>query len=349
MADAARIDISAHILPKRYFDEVVATAPPGFYMQKRVSEVPTLVDLDVRFRIMDQFGSYAQVLSLALPPLEAVAEPRRAAELARIANEELAALVNRYPDRFPTAVAGLPLNDVDATLRELDHAIGELGLRGVQLFTHVSGKPLDDPALLPVFEAIGARDVPVWLHPARGATPPDYPGERTSRFEIWHVFGWPFDTTIAMTRLIFGGVLDRVPNLKIITHHLGGTVPFLESRIKNAYDQFGARTADEDYGALLRSLKRHPVDYYRMFYADTALYGSPPALECGLAFFGPEHVLFGSDMPFDIEGGARYIRQTLAAIEMSAPDAVKRRVLRENAIELLKLGEPSEHTSSAKE
>jgi aminocarboxymuconate-semialdehyde decarboxylase len=180
--------------------------------------------------------------------------------------------------------------------------------------------------------------VPVWLHPARGAAPPDYPGERTSRFEIWHVFGWPFDTTIAMTRLIFGGVLDRFPSLKIITHHLGGTVPFLESRIRNAYDQFGTRTADEDYAALLRSMRRHPLEYYRMFYADTALYGSPPALECGLAFFGPERVLFGSDMPFDIEGGSRYIRLTLAAIEeMSAPEAVKQRILRENARQLLKL------------
>lgn len=338
MTEAQRIDISAHILPKRFFDEVVATAPPGFYMQKRVSGIPTLTDLDARFRIMDGVESYAQILSLALPPIEAVAPPRRAAELARIANEELASLVDRYPERFPAAVAGLPLNDVDATLRELDHAIGELGLRGVQLFTHINGKPLDDPSFLPVFEAIAALDVPIWLHPARGAAAPDYPGESTSRFEIWHVFGWPFDTTIAMTRLIFGGVLDKVPGLKIITHHLGGTVPFLESRIKNAYDQFGARTADEDYASLLKAMPRHPLEYYRTFYADTALYGSPPALECGLAFFGPERVLFGSDMPFDIEGGSRYIRLTLAAIEeMSAPAAVKQRMLRDNARRLLKL------------
>lgn len=306
MTEAQRIDISAHILPKRFFDEVAATAPPGFYMQKRVSGIPTLTDLDARFRIMDRVESYAQILSLALPPIEAVAPPRRAAELARIANEELASLVDRYPERFPAAVAGLPLNDVDATLRELDHAIGELGLRGVQLFTHINGTPLDDPSFLPIFEAIAALDVPIWLHPARGAAAPDYPGESTSRFEIWHVFGWPFDTTIAMTRLIFGGVLDKVPGLKIITHHLGGTVPFLEC--------------------------------YRTFYADTALYGSPPALECGLAFFGTERVLFGSDMPFDIEGGSRYIRLTLAAIEeMSAPAAVKQRMLRDNARRLLKL------------
>ncbi len=333
-----RIDISAHILPARYFDAVVASAPPGFYMQKRVSGIPALVDLEARFRIMDGFENYVQVLSLALPPIEAVAPPGKSAELARIANEELAALVARYPERFAGAVAGLPLNDVGAALRELDRAVDTLGLRGVQVFTHVNGAPLDSPELLPFFEAVARLDIPIWLHPARGATTPDYPGEERSRYEIWHVFGWPFDTTIAMTRMIFGGLFDRFPTLKVITHHLGGTVPFLESRIKNAYDQFGARTADEDYGALLRSMPKHPHDYYRLFYADTALYGSPAALECGLAFFGPEHVLFGSDMPFDIEGGGRYVRQTLAAIDaMRASAEDKQRMLRGNALRLLGL------------
>ena len=335
-----RVDISAHVLPRRYFDAVAALAPPGFYMQKRVSGIPTLFDLDVRFQIMDRFDNYAQVLSLALPPIEAVAPPGKSGELARIANEELAALVAKYPQRFVAAVAGLPLNDVKATLRELDHAVRHLGLRGVQLYTHVNGKPLDSPELLPVFEAVAALDVPIWLHPARGATPPDYPDEKKSLYEIWHVFGWPFDTTIAMTRMIFGGLLDRFPGLKVITHHLGGTVPFLESRIKHAYDQFGARTVDEDYAALLRTLKKHPHEYYRMFYADTALYGSPPALECGLAFFGAERVLFGSDMPFDAEGGSRYIRETIRAIEeMTASREDKQRMLRGNAVRLLRLDE----------
>jgi len=334
-----RLDISAHILPKRFFDLMAEGASQGFYMRKRVSGIPTLVDLDVRFRIMDQFPGYAQVLSLALPAIEGVAPPAKAAELARVANDELAALVAKYPERFPAAVAALPMNDIDATLRELDRAVRSLGLRGVQIYTHVNGKPLDHPDFAPVFERIAELDVPIWLHPARGPATPDYTSETKSLYEIWHVFGWPFETTIAMTRMIFGGVFDRAPGLKVITHHLGGTVPFLESRLKNAYDQFGVRTADEDYAALLRRLKKHPHEYYRMFYADTALYGSPPALECGLAFFGSEHVLFGSDMPFDAEGGSRYIRETLRAIDaMTASPADKQRILRDNAAGLLRLG-----------
>ncbi len=333
-----RIDISAHILPRGYFDRMVQVAPRGFYMEKRVTAIPALVDVDVRFQIMDRFEGYVQVLSLAAPPLEAVAPTGKSAELARIANEELAGLVAKYPNRFAAAVAGLPLNDVDATLRELDYAIRRLGLKGVQLFTHVNGTPLDHPKLLPVFETIAELGVPVWLHPARGPSMPDYPTEAKSLYEIWHVFGWPYETTVAMTRMIFGGLFDRFPALKVITHHLGGTVPFLESRIKGAYDQFGVRTPDEDYAALMRTLKKHPYEYYRMFYADTALYGSSPGLECGVAFFGSEHVLFGSDTPFDAEGGSRYIRETLRAIDgMTASPEDKHRILRENAIRLLHL------------
>ncbi len=333
-----RIDISAHILPRRYFDQVVKVAPRGFYMEKRVTGIPSLVDLDVRFQIMDRFEGYVQVLSLASPPLEAVAPPGKSTDLARIANEELAGLVAKFPSRFVAAVAGLPLNDVEATLRELYHAISRLGLKGVQLFTHVNGRPLDHPEFLPVFEAIAELDVPIWLHPARGPSMPDYPTEAKSLYEIWHVFGWPYETTVAMTRMIFSGLYDRFPGLKVITHHLGGTVPFLESRIKGAYDQFGVRTPDEDYAALLRTLKKRPYEYYRMFYADTALYGSSPALQCGVAFFGSEHVLFGSDMPFDAEGGSRYIRETLRAIDgMTAAPEDKQRILRENAIRLLRL------------
>src|SRR5574341_1070357 len=320
------IDISAHILPKRYWEALQQVAPPGFYLQKRVSAIPVLVDLDARLRVLDEFDGYAQVLSLALPPIEAVAPAGKSPDLARIANDELAALVADHPSRFPGAVAELP------------RAVRGLGLSGAQIFTHVNGKPLDSPEFAPIFEAAARLDVPLWLHPARGAGTADYQGEARSLYEIWHVFGWPFDTTIAMTRLIFGGTFDRWPGLTIITHHAGGTVPFLESRIKGAYDQFGARTADEDYGALLAQMARHPLDYYRMFYADTALYGSPPALECALAFFGTDHVLFGSDMPFDAEGGSGYIRETLDAIaRMDAPPEAKKRILRENAVRVLGL------------
>jgi len=128
---------------------------------------------------------------------------------------------------------------------------------------------------------MAGHDLPIWIHPHRGDRVTDYAAEEKSKLEIWHVFGWPYETTAAMTRIVFSGLFDRHPNLKIITHHLGAMVPFFEARIRGAYDQFGTRTPDEDYAALAKSLRKHPYDYYKMFYADTALYGGPAALEGG--------------------------------------------------------------------
>jgi len=333
-----KIDAYCHILPPRYADALFNRVPSGYYIRHRLSGVRGLVDLDLRFRIMDKYGDYAQILSLPLPPVEVFADSTDTVELARIANDEMAELVAKYPKRFLAAVACLPLNDVDASLREADRAIKELGLRGVQVFSNVRGKPLDAPEFAPLFARMAGHDLPIWIHPHRGDRVTDYAAEEKSKLEIWHVFGWPYETTAAMTRIVFSGLFDRHPNLKIITHHLGAMVPFFEARIRGAYDQFGTRTPDEDYAALAKSLRKHPYDYYKMFYADTALYGGPAALECGLAFFGADHVLFATDLPFDPEGGAKYVRLTIQAMEaMRASAADKQKIYEGNIRRLLKL------------
>lgn len=333
-----KIDAYCHILPPRYAEALFKKVPSGYYIEKRLRGVRGLVDLDLRFRIMDSHPGYAQILSLPLPPLEIFADSVDTAELARIANDEMAELVAKHPDRFLGAVACLPANDVQASLREADRAITQLGLRGVQLFSNVRGVPLDAPQFAPLFARMAEHDLPIWIHPHRGDRAPDYATEDKSKFEIWHVFGWPYETTAAMTRIVFSGLFDRHPNLKIITHHLGAMVPFFEARIRGAYDQFGTRTADEDYGALLRKLRKHPHDYFRMFYADTALYGGAPALECGLTFFGADHMLFASDLPFDPEGGAKYVRLTIQAMEaMRASADDKQKIYEGNVRRLLRL------------
>ncbi|MBI4444849.1 MAG: amidohydrolase [Acidobacteria bacterium] len=311
-------------------------ASSGFYLERRIRGIPALVDLELRFRIMDAFEEYSQVLTIASPPLELLARPKDAGELARVANDELAELVAKYPSRFPAAIAALPLNDIDASLEELERAVTKLGLKGAQIYTHINGKPLDAPEVRPLFEKIAQYDLPLFLHPARGMDFPDYPTEKASRYEVWHVFGWPYDSTVAVTRILFTGIFDQYPNLKIVTHHMGGMVPFFEERIRGAYDQFGTRSG-EDRG-LKDRLKKHPYEYYRMFYADTSLYGSIPAMECALAFFGSDHVVFATDMPFDSEGGTRYIRQTLKAMEgMTASIEDKQKIYESNIRSLLKM------------
>ena len=185
----------------------------------------------------------------------------------------------------------------------MERAVDTLGARGIQLFSNINGKPLDRPEFLALFDRMAAYDLPVWLHPYRGAEISDYATEARSQFEIWWTFGWPYETSVAMARLVFSGIFDRHPTLKIITHHLGAMAPHFEGRVGPGWDQPGTRTSDQDYTQVLKRLAKRPIDYFRMFYADTAVFGAYDATVCGLNFFGAGHVLFASDAPFDPEGG----------------------------------------------
>src|SRR5690606_34479193 len=129
----------------------------------------------------------------------------------------------------------------------------------------------------------------------------DYPTEEKSRYEIWQVLGWPYATSVAMARLVFSQMLDRLPELRISTHHCGAMIPYFAGRAETLWAQLGSRTADEDYSALLERMAKRPIDYFKMFYADTVLGGSASALRCGLDFFGADKVVFASDCPFDPE------------------------------------------------
>lgn len=333
-----KIDIFNHIFPKKFYDRMSTLREKGSSMQKRVSEVPALIDLDLRFRVMDKFGDYVQVISLPSPPIEAFGDPATSPELAQIANDGMAELVLKHPDRFPAFVAGLPMNNPDAALREIDRAVMKLGATGVQIYTNVNGRPLDQPDFLPIFEKMAELNLPIWVHPTRGAGFADYQTEQKSKYELWWVFGWPYETSIFMARIVFAGYFDRWPNLKIITHHMGGMVPYFSGRTGPGLDLLGSRTEDEDLTVYTRRLKKRPQDYFKMFYADTATFGSLPAMECGLSFFGVEQSLFASDAPFDPEKGPGYIRETIRCVDalpISTHDRSK--LYYQNARKLLRL------------
>jgi predicted TIM-barrel fold metal-dependent hydrolase len=338
IASVRKLDVFNHIYPAAYFDRMLAVAPHYKDIGKRMRNVPMLVDLDVRFAVMDRFEGYQQVLSIATPPIEVYAAPRDAIDLARIANDGMAELVTRHPDRFPAFVASLPLGDPEASLRELHRAIDDLGARGVQIFSNINGRPLDAPQFLPLFEAMAGYDLPLWLHPFRGADSSDYATESRSQYEIWWALGWPYDTSAAMARLVFAGIFDRFPALKIITHHMGAMAPYFEGRLGPGLDQLGVRTSDEDLGAVLRRLKKRPLEYFKMFYADTALFGAYDATVCGLKFFGVDRVLFASDAPFDPERGPMFIRETIRIVdELPISDVERERIYWRNAVDLLRL------------
>jgi len=327
------LDIYSHILPDAFFREMSRVSPKLENIGARLRGVKKLFDLDLRFAEMDEIGEYAQVISLPNPPLEDIAQGEMAAQLARVANDAMAELVAQHPRRFPAFVAAVSLDDVDAGLREAERAIRELGASGIQVFTNIAGHPLDEERFRPVFAMMAAHDLPIWLHPARNASMPDYASEQKSRFEMWWCFGWPYETSVAMARLVFSGAFDRHPGLKIVTHHLGGgMIPFFDGRIGAGMEVLGSRTSDEDYSKVLSSLKRPHLDYFREFYADTALFGAGNGLICGLDFFGADRVVFSTDAPLGP------IAKTVHAVDALDLDAgARQKIMVGNAERLMRL------------
>jgi aminocarboxymuconate-semialdehyde decarboxylase len=333
-----KIDIYNHVMPVRYL-EMMKQHFKDAGIVKRMSGIRVLWDIEARVEMLGQWPEVQQVLTLSLPGPELVGGPDLSPELARIANDDMTAMCAKWPKKFPAFVASLPMNNVPAALEEMDRAITRLGARGVQILTSVNGRPLDEPEFFPVFERVTRKyEMPVWMHPARPASRADYPTESKSKYEIWQVLGWPYETSAAMARMVFSGLFDRLPGMRLITHHCGAMIPFFAGRAETLWAQLGSRTADEDYESLLKGMAKKPIEYFKMFYADTVLGGSASALRCGLDFFGADRIVFASDCPFDPEGGPMFIREGIRSVEdLGLSEAEKRKIYYENALRLLNM------------
>lgn len=325
-----KIDIFCHVLPLKYKEALLRkTSRPSYYLDV-TRALPALSDLDIHFRAMDKYPGYRQVLSIGAPPLELVLSPRDATELSRIGNDELAELLNRYPDRFVAAIASLPMNDVDASLSELQRTITELKFKGVQIYSSINRKPLDRPEFLGIYELLSRYDAPLFLHPIRDRDVPDYPDEILAKYSAYVQFGWPYETTMAMTRLVLSGIMEKYPNLKVVVHHCGAMLPFFAKRTALGVPEAGG----------VMELTGPPLEYYKRFYGDTVLGGDTSALMCGYAFFGADHMVFASDYPYP-GGAARAdiaLGEVIKSVEnMNITEEEKIKIFSKNARRLLKL------------
>ena len=343
-----KIDVFPHLVPKKYKEAFLKKLKPGVNPSGLDSNSPleprggkdfaakisprtslSISDIDVRLRLMDRFPDVLQVINVGLPPLEnRYTTPKDAVELAQIANDEMAELVAKYPDRFIAAVACLPMNNIDAAMKETDRAIKELGFRGIQIFSSINGESLDAPKFRPLFAKMAEYDLPIWIHPCDppfAASIIDLPkslfnmlNDRSNDTPMGG-FVWPFETSLAMMKLVFSGIFKEYPDIKFITHHCGAMIPFFRGRPESRYPG---------------SLK-----YLHKFYGDTAVYGNTTALMCGYDFFGADHLLFGTDMPLGGGGfGPGRTLETIRAIEkMNISEEDKDKIFLDNAIQLLRL------------
>ncbi len=294
-----------------------------FGEDKQFRYPPQNADPEVRLGLMEKYGVDMQALSQTTPTLLGFGADD-AAEICRLSNSGNYALCQAYPDRFVN-ICILSLLNMDSAMKELARSINELACRGVTVPATERGKGLDSREYFPLYEKLAANDLNLLVHPTHWESYPLV--DMDNGWRMMHVFGWPFDTTQAVWRLIFGGVLDHYPSLKIVTHHLGAMFPYFARRI------------EQNVNALLKDKLPRPIsEYWGNIYGDTALDGTVAAYPCGYAFFGAERMMYGSDYPFGAEDGEDFIRENLSGVKaMDIPAEDMNKILGGNAKKLLKI------------
>lgn len=291
------IDIHAHFYPEGYLRVIREEGGPFGAEAKMVEgkgpmikagEIITqplearFTDLGARIASMDEQGVQVHLLSLSLPMVE-WADRQVGQKLAAATNDALADAHQRFPQRL-FGLCTLPWHAPDLAVRELDRAAKLPGVRGVYCATKVRDLDLSHESLLPVFERIDALGLPLFLHPVGVIG-----HERLTKYYLLNLLGNPFETAIAAAHLIFGGVLDRFPNLTVCLPHAGGAFPYLVWRLQRGYD----KRAD------LKQIKHGPKDYLRRFYYDTVGYADE-AHDYLVKLVGADRVMMGSDFCFPI-------------------------------------------------
>lgn len=308
------IDAYSHACPASLIDAMERVHPSAEAAALRTNSYQW--DTARRIDYMDRIGVDKQVLVLVRPPMWLGMRREDIHALSRIANDGLAAMAAENPDRF-IGIGVLPVVD-DVMMVEFERLRTELGLAGVLIFSNVEGEPLDTRAMWPLYEQAAAHDFPIWIHPQHG-----HSYDWLNQDLVDRMFGWPFETSIAMARLVYGGVFERFPDLTFVTHHLGGMVPYYAKRIEGMNEEVGR------YRSLGIS-KQSPVqltgniaDHFRKFYNDTMVNGSLSAMECGLDFFGAEHLMYGTDFPMGPNDGEDWpveVLETIRKLEISESD-----------------------------
>lgn len=306
----AIIDSWTHLYPKAFYEKLLK-APLGTQGNlKAIEKNPSVFDLELRLRIMDQIPGYTQLLT---PSGEishyAIEDKSLAMDLSRMLNDELAELVNKHPDRFFGFVAGLALADIEEDIREVDRAIDELGAVGISLPSDVNGIPWEDPYFQPFFEHLNKRSINVWIHPTRFPEHPKY-----VKYALQNMLGWPFDTSVFASRMVYSGFMERYPGLRIILHHGGAMIPGFVGRMQSFM------VTDPELAEALKNLKKPITEYFKMFYVDVASLMDTNALKCVTGFFGADHVLFGTDAPFGPDNCINNIKGTIEATKEILPN-----------------------------
>lgn len=305
------IDFSTHLVPKSMTKLGIA-----------FPQISGLWNLDERLRLMKKYKVDKQVVTITAS-IFAGASGAKEVDLCKMANDELSKVQEKHDGKF-ISLASIPMTAPDEAVEEIERAHHDLGMTGVEMYSNVKGKGLDSKEFNRIYERLVKLDMPIFLHPTNWNWDANH---LLDDYGLRIAFGWPFDTAQAMTRIVLGGLFDRYPELKIVTHHLGSMIPTLLGRLVlvNLLD---------DKVKLKKPLDKE----FKCFYGDTAVNCWPLALESGYNFFGAKHIVFGSDYPYGQEGGEFFVRGNLKIMnDLKIPPAEKKLIMESNASKLLKL------------
>ena len=317
------IDMHCHFFPKTYVAEALRGEVYGEagrdaawrgLLRRRVMTDPAMDDVDLHLEAMEEAGTEIQVLSAAGPSVY-FQDPERSLSLSRLCNETLSGIRRKHPDRF-RALASVPIHCGGRGLDELTYALDDLGLDGVLLGSNVCGRYLDSPEFAPFFEEADRRRLLVFVHPM---APPaaDVMGE----YNTLPIVGFIFDTTLSVTRLIFSGVFERFPRIRMVVAHLGAAVPYLIGRMDRNYH---LREACREH------IPRLPSHYLRRLYLDS-IGSDPEALAFAAGKVGADRIVFGTDYPFVKSIGEAEANVRESGLENGACEGI----LKGNALGLL--------------
>ncbi|MED3561968.1 amidohydrolase family protein [Bacillus xiapuensis] len=269
-------------------------------------------DPEKRIKDMDEEGVDIQVLSPIPVTFSYWADPKAAEEMSKIQNDFIAETVKQYPDRF-VGLGTVPMQDVEASIREMDRCIHELGLKGIEIGTNVNGKNLDDPDFTKFFEMAEKWEVPLFVHPWETLG-----RERMPRHNFMYTVGMPSETALAAASLICGGVIEKYPRLKVCFAHGGGSFPYILPRLDQGWKVWPH----------LRVISKPPSHYAKNFYFDSLNY-DPLNIKYLADRFGHEKIVMGSDYPFllrEIPPG-EVVDQTVELTEEQKQDILGRNAL----------------------
>ena len=312
------VDVHAHYFPERFVSAINAQGgPPGVSFDLSKPDAPIFVigggripidvtywDLDKRIQRMNAQGVTMHALSLTTPFVY-WASPERGAALARLVNDSMVEAHTAFPTRF-VGCATLPIQAPDLAVKELDRLAGSRAIRGAYLPTSFAGKELSDPSLFPIYAKCEAMSLPILLHPDQAAAAMG--ANRLQTFYLANMLGNPFDTAIAVSNLVFGGVMDRFPRLTFVLPHAGGAMPYIAGRL-----QHGQAVRPETKGVAQRPF----MEYLRRFYYDTITH-SPELLRFLVNLVGVDRVMLGSDCCFDM--GYERPREIVEALKLTPAD-----------------------------